>query len=431
MLNKMVIQPGETGIQPTKQRFFIVGILFIGIMVAFLDRVNVSVLGANDQFLLYMGIKGQPVQIGMMMSIFLAAYGLANITLSPLGDYLGPRKAMILCIVLWSVSLMVGGFATTFSIFLISRIILGIGEGFYYPMQSLFIKNWIPPQERGRANATWIIGQSLAPAIAMPLFAYIVGNFGWHTSFYMCLVIGLIPLYLFWAHTTDKPGSHTKVNALELQYIEEGLAQEIKGAQSGDKQSFWQKVKPFSTNYKYWLLVSWYMSLQFMYWGLVSWLPVYLKSARGFSWTEMGWLASLPFLCTVVTKAINGWINDKIGKSAPLLCGSMILGALSIYLAATVAGKYESALFLSLAFGFVSMSTSSAWTLLQGLVPSGSLSTAAGTMNGISTGLSSLSPVIIGSVIGLTGSYGSGLICLVSVGFFAAIVAGVLTARKC
>jgi sugar phosphate permease len=70
----------------TRHRFFIVTILFIGIMVAYLDRVNVSILAANERFLIDMGIKGQPIKIGMMMSAFLAIYGIANLVLSPLGD---------------------------------------------------------------------------------------------------------------------------------------------------------------------------------------------------------------------------------------------------------------------------------------------------------------------------------------------------------
>jgi len=377
-----------------------------------------------------MGIKGQPVQIGMMMSLFLAAYGLANITLSPLGDYLGPRKAMCICIVLWTISLFVGGFATSFTIFLIARIILGVGEGFYYPMQSLFVKNWIPPQERGRANATWVIGQSLAPAIAMPLFAYVIGNFGWQVSFYLCIAIGFIPLYLLWYHTTDKPSESKKINALELKHIEDGMARERKSGETAEKQTLLQRIKPFATNYQYWLLALWYMCLQFIFWGLISWLPAYLKSARGFTWTEMGWMASLPFIMTVITKAVNGWLNDKIGRSAPLLSVTMLFSAVCVYFAATVSGRYESAILLSLAFGFTSMSTSSAWTLLQGLVPGRSLSTAAGTMNGLATGFSSLSPVIIGAVIGLTSDYESGLLCLVGVGLLASATAGILTLKK-
>ena len=119
----------ETGEAQTKKRFIIVFCLFIGIFIAYLDRVNVSVLAANDPFLLEMGIKGAPVQIGMMMSVFLAAYGVANVLLAPIGDYLGPRKSMMLCIGLWTASLFLGGVASTFAIIIVSRIMLGVGEG--------------------------------------------------------------------------------------------------------------------------------------------------------------------------------------------------------------------------------------------------------------------------------------------------------------
>lgn len=42
---------------PTRKRFLIVACLFIGIFIAYLDRVNVSVLAANEPFLAYMGIR--------------------------------------------------------------------------------------------------------------------------------------------------------------------------------------------------------------------------------------------------------------------------------------------------------------------------------------------------------------------------------------
>jgi sugar phosphate permease len=420
----------ETTAKPTRQRFFLVAILCIGITVAYLDRVNISVLAANDVFLVEMGIKGQPVKIGMLMSTFLMAYGLANITLSPFGDRLGPRKAMVICIVLWIISLFIGGIAVSFTTMIAARILLGIGEGFYYPMQSVFVKNWFPPQERGRANAAWSIGQSIAPAMAMPFFAYVIGNWGWRESFYVSIAITCVPLYLLWVHTADTPHVHKKVNAFELQYIEEGLGQEHQGEDKPCKDALWQRLRPFIFNYQYWVLVYWYMSMNFVYWGLVSWLPSYLKVARGFSWVEMGWLASLPFILTVMTKAFTGWITDRLRRSAPVLAAGLFLGAICIYLAATVQEKYVATVLLVCAFGFTSMGTPAAWTLLQRLVPVESISTAGGTMNGISTGLSSISPVLLGFFINLTGGYTGGLYVLVVAGFIASMLTAILVIKR-
>ena len=416
--------------QMTKRRFLIVFVLFVGISVCFVDRVNVSVLAANNGFLTEMGILNSPVQIGLMMSLFLAVYGISNLLIAPLGDLIGPRKMMTCCALLMLISVTISGLAGTFLIFLAGRVLLGIAEGAYYPQQSVFVRHWIPKQERGRANAAWIIGQALAPAIAMPVLTTLDSYFGWRSNYVFCFVLSLIPVYLFWAHTKDKPEQDKKVNQAELAYIKAGMESARTDQDVKEHLSVIQRLKVMSENPYYWVLVLWYMTLQFMYWGLISWIPAYLKVAKGFSWTEMGWMASLPFIVSIFTKAANGILNDKIGRCAPLLLSGMVLATGFLYSTTVVAGKYPSAICLALAVGFCTMATSSAWTLLQGLVPSSVLSTAGGTMNGLSTGLSALSPVIIGLFISLAGSYNSGLFCLVLVGCIGALMGLILTIKK-
>lgn len=412
----------------SRKRFVLVACLFIGICVAYLDRINVSVLGADDTFLMTMGIRNSPVRIGMMMSLFLVSYGISNILLAPLGDRFGPRRSMMLCIALWTVSLLMGGFAGTFTMILASRVVLGIGEGFYYPLQSLFVKNWFPKRERGRANATWTIGQSVAPALAMPFFAWLISSFGWRSNFHVCLALGLIPLYLLWRHTADTPRQHKTISEAELQYIESG--QDGEAAVNGAAVPLKERLKMFTLDYRFWLLVVWYTCLQFMFWGLITWLPSYLKTARNFSWTEMGWLASLPFVLGIFSKALSGVIADKIGRSAPILMVSMLLAGVCVYAGAVTEHKYLSAVLLAMAVGSCTMGTPCAWTLLQGLVNGKCMATASGTMNGISSCLSSLSPALIGLFIDLTGQYSGGLMCLVFTGAVAALAAGVLVLKK-
>ena len=106
--------------------FFLVAILFIGISVAYLDRVNIAVIAANPEFLADMGITGQPVKVGLMMSLFLVAYAISNVVLSPLGDYLGPRKAMVTAYVIMCASLLTGGMAATFGMLLATLLIMAV-----------------------------------------------------------------------------------------------------------------------------------------------------------------------------------------------------------------------------------------------------------------------------------------------------------------
>ena len=416
--------------KPTAQRKLLAGILFITIFVAYMDRVNVSVLVADDTFLTMMGIKGQPIQMGMLMTAFLIAYGIANVLFSPVGDYLGPRKAMSLSILLWGVSLLIGGFAPVFGALVFSRVLLGAGEGMHYPMQSKFVKNWFPPQERGKANSVWLVGQSVAPAVAMPFFAYIVVAMGWRPSFFILTAIGIVPLLLVWLCTTDTPQEHPRINPAELQHIESGLEKERKQQAGTETTSLAQSMRVFAYDYRFWLLVVYYVVHTSVWWGMMTWLPSYLKTARGFSWTAMGALSSLPYVLGIVGKFTGGYLSDKAGRRAPFMAAACVGIAAGIFLGATVENNIASAMLLTLAIFASSIGVPSGWSMLQDIVPSRVVSTGAGVMNGVANGLSALAPALIGYFISLTGSYKGGLMYLVGLAITGAVASIVLAVKK-
>lgn len=418
--------------KPSRQRIFLAIILFIGITVAYLDRVNISVIAANGKFLADMGIAGQPVKIGLMMTVFLGAYGIANVVLSPLGDYLGPRKAMVLAYVIMSISLIIGGIAGTFTMLLAARILLGVGEGLYYPMQNTFVKNWFPPKERGRASATWAIGMSLSQAVAMPVFVYLVAAYSWKSTFHFAFVVGLIPLALLWFYTADKPRMHKKINKLELEYIEEEIAKEERDRNKTTliKESFWEKAKTFALDSRFWLLVLILGTNSMMSWGLTTWLPTYLNQERGFSWNEMGWLASLPFILGIFMKMISGFVIDFTGRNAPAIMFSSLLTAGGVFFGVIAHNNYLAAVLIALGISGTSFQIPPILKLLQSLVPSKSISTATGTLNGVAVGFGAIAPVLIGYSISWSGHFNTALYVLIGITLFGALLGGILTAKK-
>lgn len=421
-----------TELRPTRQRWVLAAILLIVVFFSYIDRVNVSILMADNAFMTDMGIQGQAVQKGMLMTVFLAAYGLGNVFLSPLGDIIGPRKAMSLAVVIWAISLIIGGLAPTFAVMLIARVILGLGEGMHFPMQSKYIKHWYPPQERGKANAVWQTGMAIAPAIAMPFFAWIIYYTGWRNSFFVLTMMGILPLLALWFYTADTPRQDKRVNALELEHIESGLAKEAatQTTNATDKDTFWDKIRSFSGNYQFWLMVIYYNCHLFVFWGAMTWLPSYLKEARGFSWAAMGALASLPWILGVVTKIVSGYLCDKIGRRAPILVCAMTGVSIGVYFAAKAPDNLTAALLLAVGIGSIGLSGPASWTLLQDIVPGKGISTAAGIMNGVGNFISSLAPLAIGFAISKTGSYDGGLYFMVASAIVGGSIALFLTLKK-
>lgn len=417
-------------IRPTKQRVALVAILLVTLLIAYLDRVNVSVLVADNVFLTDMGIKGNPVQMGMLMTIFLVAYGFSNVILSPLGDILGPRKAMSLSILLWAGSLLMGGIAATFTTMLVARFILGIGEGMHWPMQSKFVKNWFPPQERGKANAVWLVGLMVGPAIAMPFFTWIIQTMGWRDSFFVLTALGLIPLILLWYWTTDHPRENTYVNQAELDHIEAGLKIEAEAEAKMDKSSLWDNMKVFIFNYRFWLLTCYYFCLASIFWGTMAWLPSYLKVARGFSWAAMGAWSALPYILGTSSVLFFGYLSDKVGRRAPFCALSMLGAAAGIYFGANAADNTTAAILISFGIGSIGIGLPATWALVQQIVPGKAIGAGAGMMNGISNGGSAFAPVLIGFFISMTGSYVGGLMFLVGLGLLGALCMTILSMQK-
>lgn len=415
--------------KPTHQRHLLAIILFIVVFISYLDRINVSILVVNETFLNDMGIVGDAVQKGLLMTLFLVAYGLGNIILSPIGDLIGPRKGMCISICLWSVSLLIGGVAPSLTLLFLSRIILGFGEGMHFPMQSKFIKAWFPPSERGKANMIWQAGMAIAPVVAMPLLTFILYHHHWRTSFFILLSIGLLPLLAVWFFTADTPRQNKKINSLEQHYIEQGLAEENDQQGSKTNVNFMARFRSFSLNYQFWLLVFYYMIHTSVVWGAMTWLPSYLKIVRGFSWTEMGFLASLPWFLGIFTRIISGLLCDKFGRRAPLILVAMIGASIGITLGAGATDHITSAICLSLGLGAIGLGGPASWTLLQDITPAKGISTAAGLMNGLGNGFSALAPIVIGFLISLTGSYTIGLYYLVACSIIGAVLALILTLK--
>ena len=133
--------------------------------------------------------------------------------------------------------------------------------------------------------------------------------------------------------------------------------------------------------HRFWLLVVYYVVHTSVWWGMMTWLPSYLKTARGFSWTAMGALSSLPYVLGIVGKFAGGYLSDKAGRRAPFMAAACVGIAAGIFLGATVESNIASAMLLTLAIFASSIGVPSGWSMLQDIVPSRVVSTGAGVMN--------------------------------------------------
>jgi sugar phosphate permease len=338
---------------------------------------------------------------------------------------------MTIALFSWTLPMTAGALTRTLSVLYGSRLILGAGEAMHYPMQSSFVKNWYPRQERAKANSAWLFGQMIGPGLAMPLFAWVVAAYGWRASFWLCAILGVIILPVIWFGTRDLPEQHKGVNKAELEHIRKGRTLESEGTGKAlQSASALQNYVILLKNPDFICCTLTYWASVTMWWGMMSWMPQYLKVARGFSWAKMGFFSALPFFVGLVGLIVAGVLADRLRKAALLNCIGLAGCALFIGLGAVVHNNNLSACLLALAFFFKGVSVPMAWTLLQTFVPAKMIGQAAGLQNGSSNLIGSLSPLAVGFLISVTGAYTAGLFYMVGFGLFGATAGLYLVAKK-
>jgi len=130
----------------------------------------------------------------------LTSYLVSNAIVLPISGWLsnviGRKRFYMSCVVIFTVSSVMCGFATSLSYMIIWRIIQGIGGGGLAPTEQSIFADSFPPEKRSMAFALYGLTVVVAPAIGPVLGGYLTDDFSWHWVFLINLPVGLLSLTL-------------------------------------------------------------------------------------------------------------------------------------------------------------------------------------------------------------------------------------------
>ena len=108
-----------------------------------IDKLGISVIQTDPSFLADLGLTGadKNAKIGFITFIFTVSYAFSNLFWGFIIDRFGARKTAIMGLCIWTLTMIFGGLATSYEMFLVSRVILGFGEGMMIPVCGKFISN--------------------------------------------------------------------------------------------------------------------------------------------------------------------------------------------------------------------------------------------------------------------------------------------------
>lgn len=183
--SKPLIRAGAT--LSGRVRWSAVAVLFAATAINYVDRQMIGVLKPT----LSAEMRWTEVDFANIGFWFQVAYAIGYVGLGRIVDVVGARTGYFLAIVIWTISHMAHGLASSVTQFALARFGLGIGESDNFPAGIRAVTDWFPHRERAFAIGLFNAGANIG-AIITPL---LVLWFDWRAAFYGTGIFGIIWLF--------------------------------------------------------------------------------------------------------------------------------------------------------------------------------------------------------------------------------------------
>ncbi|SEI73849.1 MFS transporter, AAHS family, benzoate transport protein [Azotobacter beijerinckii] len=139
-----------------------------------------------------------PLQAGAMGSYALFGMMFGALFFGPLSDRIGRKKAITLCIILFSGFTVLNGFARNPTEFGICRFLAGLGIGGVMPNVVALMNEYAPKKIRSTLVAIMFSGYSVGGMLSAGLGMLLIPRFGWEAVFFVAgIPLLLLPLIMF------------------------------------------------------------------------------------------------------------------------------------------------------------------------------------------------------------------------------------------
>jgi ACS family hexuronate transporter-like MFS transporter len=294
----------DIGFKISGLRWWIVSLVFLATLINYIDRLTISVLApviTKD-----LGLTN--TQYGGVVTWFLLAYTISQGLSGKLYDSIGTRLGFVVSIVVWSCAAVAHAFARGIGSLSAFRFILGLGEAGNWPGAAKTVAEWFPVRQRAMGMAIFNSGAAIGSIVAPPLIVLLQQSHGWQTTFIVTGLLGFGWLIL-WLFLYDSPERHKWITQDELKLIRSDSGASREPASSTSSSIGWLQLLQYR---QVWAIVLSRFLTDPVWWLYITWLPKYLADARGFSLTEIGLFAWVPYVAADAGSLSGGWLSGHL-----------------------------------------------------------------------------------------------------------------------
>ena len=141
----------------------------------------------------------------------ISAYALGVVVGAPVIVSLGarlPKRALAIALVLAlgagnAITASVSGYPAMMA----ARFVAGLPHGAYFGVASLIAASMVPPQQRGRAVSSVMLGLSVATVAGVPASTWLGQHLGWRSAYWAVLGVTVLTALLILAFVPSSPGN--------------------------------------------------------------------------------------------------------------------------------------------------------------------------------------------------------------------------------
>ncbi|XP_022845184.1 probable anion transporter 5 [Olea europaea var. sylvestris] len=295
------------------KRYVIVILTFICTSVCYIERVGFSIAytAAADASGVNQSSKG------MILSTFYYGYVCSQVPGGWAAQKIGGRRILLLSFVLWSITCAFMPLdLNRVTILVISRLLVGVAQGFIFPSIHTILAQWVPPHERSRSVSLTTSGMYFGAAAGMLVLPSLVKFRGPQSVFLAEAALGSIWSLLWFKYAVDPPRSeHPKATAAGFGE----LLLPIKGNQktkveNGGHSNRTPKIpwKKIIFSLPVWAIVVNNFTFHYALYVLMNWLPTYFELGLQLSLENMGSSKMMPYFNMFLFSNIGGVIADHL-----------------------------------------------------------------------------------------------------------------------
>jgi ACS family tartrate transporter-like MFS transporter len=383
----------------TRRKIFrrIIPFLFVLYIIAYLDRANV----AFAKLPMSADLGFSEAVFGLGAGIFYAGYVLLEIPGALIVERWSARIWMARIMITWGLCTVFVGFVHTANQFYITRCLLGIAEGGFFPGIVVYLAHWFAKEDRAKAMAGFTMAAPASLVIGAPISALILqfdwfNLAGWRWMFILeglpAVVFGVIIVFFL----TDHPRQAKWLQPDEREWIASRLDDEKQALRRVGHLTVMQSLR--QRNILCLALACAFANLSMF--AYLLWLPTTIRNASGLSVTLSTICSALPFALAMFTIPIAARSSDRTGLRKIHTIIPLILAAVFFVLSAIPGLPFPLVLALLCLTGASAFSWGVSFWVIPSLILSESAAAASvGFINMINSVGSFLGPSIVGYLL--------------------------------